>query len=245
MCTVTYLPTGSSIIITSNRDEKKVRSIAQPPAFYNNGKYKLYYPKDEVSQGTWFISNQKGYVGVLLNGAGILHESKPPYKLSRGTILPIIFQSDHPLQALQRLELTGIENCTIILFVQQKLYQCRWDGSNLEQIELDKNIPHVWSSITLYEMAMIEERHAWFFEWLNERNYYSQQDIINFHSTAGKGNNEYGLLMNRNNELCTVSITSIEVASPVSIMQYFDKQTNEVCTLEIPFQVNKQTLIQS
>lgn len=196
----------------------------------------MFYPKDVDSNGTWFIVNQKGNAGVLLNGAAVKHESNPPYKHSRGLILTHIFNQYNVLKALMDKDLKGIEPFTVILFLQGKLYQCRWNEIELLIEEKDANLPHIWSSVTLYNNVMIAEREQWFTNWLQQKHHLTQQNIIQFHATAGKGNNEYGLLMNRANELFTVSITSIHISPSLAIMQYNDMLQNETHCLNIPLQ---------
>ncbi|RZK10489.1 MAG: hypothetical protein EOO43_20220 [Flavobacterium sp.] len=53
MCTVSFIPTASGIIITSNRDEDKNRS-AIPPVLEKFGGFEMAYPKDPKSGGTWW-----------------------------------------------------------------------------------------------------------------------------------------------------------------------------------------------
>ena len=121
MCTVTFIPLKNGIILTSNRDEHISRGLAQYPEFYLSNNKKLVFPKDSKAGGTWFISNEHGDTGILLNGAFKKHISTPPYRKSRGHILPDIFQSDSPLEALNHYNLKGIENFTIILWEEEKL----------------------------------------------------------------------------------------------------------------------------
>jgi|CXWL01.1.fsa_nt_gi hypothetical protein len=209
MCTVTYIPTKNGAILTSNRDEHISRGIALYPEFYQLNNRKLVFPKDSKAGGTWFISNEHGDTGVLLNGAFEKHIPMTPYRKSRGLVLPEIFQFDSPFEALKEYNLNGIENFTIILWEQQTLREFKWDGEKLKVKLHDNEQAHIWSSVTLYDESMISERHGWFNNWLATRSKITQKDILNFHSSTHTANKEYGLLISRKNKISTTSITSL------------------------------------
>ena len=227
MCTVSFIPVGNKVIITSNRDEKIVRPAALPPKkMVTTADGALYFPVDAKAGGTWFITNNKGDVGVLLNGAYQKHIPQPKYRQSRGSILPTLFSYDNPIHALKEFDFSGIENCTLVLYVDGQLNECIWDGITANITQLDVTERYIWSSVTLYDDSMINERRQWFGEFINQNLYPSQQEIINFHTNTGKGNNHYGLKMNRDNLMLTVSITSAEVTEDNTLLEYIDCLTN-------------------
>lgn len=209
MCTVTYIPTKNGAILTSNRDEHISRGIALYPEIYQFNNRKLIYPKDSKAGGTWFISNEHGDAGVLLNGAFEKHIPTPPYRKSRGHVLPEIFQFTSPFDALKEYNLAGIENFTIILLEQGILREFKWDGGKLKMKLHDKGQAHIWSSVTLYDENMIAERHGWFNNWLQLHSEISQKDILNFHTGTHTTNKDYGLLISRKNKISTTSTTSL------------------------------------
>lgn len=211
MCTVTYIPTKTGIILTSNRDEHISRGIAFYPEFYQVNNRKLAFPKDSKAGGTWFISNEYGDVGVLLNGAVEKHKPMPSYRKSRGLVLPDIFQHYSPLDALKNYQLSGIEHFTLILWEQSVLREIQWNGERLMIKLLDKQKAHIWSSVTLYDKVMITERHGWFNNWLQQHAAITQKNILDFHSSTHTGNKEYGLLISRRNSISTTSITSLSI----------------------------------
>lgn len=197
--------------MTSNRDEHINRGNAVYPAFFlMNGK-NLLFPKDPVSGGTWFISNEKGDIGILLNGAFEKHFSNPPYRKSRGVVLPEIFQTDSPLKSIKQYDLFGIENFTIILWQAQKLWEIKWNGLLLHMTEMNSGISHIWSSVTLYNPEMTKERKKWFTEWCKTITAFEQSSILNFHTQTKQHNKEYGLQIARPDNITTVSVTSIKM----------------------------------
>lgn len=211
MCTVTFVPIKNGVILTSNRDEQISRGNAAYPEFYYLSGKHLVFPKDRSSGGTWFISNEKGDIGVLLNGAFEKHLSSPPYAGSRGLILPQVFQNDSPLTAIKHYPFTGIENFTIILWQQKELWDIKWNGNLLHMERINPKFSHIWSSITLYSPEMALNRQKWFNEWRQKQSGFDQKDLVDFHTQTQKYNKEYGLQIARNNGIATVSTTSIKL----------------------------------
>ena len=234
MCTVSFVPVGDKTIVTSNRDEKIIRPAALLPQKIETSNGLLFYPVDAKAGGTWFIANDRGDVGVLLNGAYQKHVTKERYRKSRGSILPALFTADNILEALDDFDFVGIENCTLVLFVDGELTECIWDGENATLTKLDETGRYIWSSVTLYNEEMIAARREWFKEFITENSNPSQEEMIHFHTNTGKGNDEYGLKMNRDNAILTVSITSIAVSEEASQLKYIDclQDLNTIHTIE-------------
>ncbi len=222
MCTVSFIPSKHGIIITSNRDEKSIREAALPPQLFEINDKRLIYPIDRTSNGTWFILNDKGSVGVLLNGAIVPHIVQSEYSMSRGKILPAIFKENNLIDALNHFNFKGIENCTILLYHENGLYEFIWDGVQLFSKKLNINQPHIYSSVTLYNQQMIQQREGWFSNWLKQFPHPTQAESIHFHLTAGKENSEFGLQMNRNNAMLTVSVTSVCIHQNKASLLYKD-----------------------
>ena len=108
MCTVSFVQTNDTIIITSNRDEKTLRPSAIPPRSYTvNGK-NLIFPKDPKAGGTWFVANAYGVILVLLNGAYEKHEVLLPYRKSRGLIVLDMISSLSPKDFWSEIDLENI-----------------------------------------------------------------------------------------------------------------------------------------
>jgi Transport and Golgi organisation 2 len=222
MCTVSFILAAGSVIITSNRDEKLIRTAALAPAGYLHKTGFITYPKDAQAGGTWFAVHQNGNAAVLLNGALEKHNSQPPYKLSRGLVLLDILDSKQPLAHFLQLAIsaTTVEPFTLILWQEQLLYECRWDGATKYHLQKDNQQPHIWSSVTLYDAATRQQRENWFRQWLQQCPQPQQEQAINFHRFGGDGNIENDLVMNRNNIFSTVSITSMEIGGKKANMIY-------------------------
>lgn len=221
MCTVSFVCSNDKIIITSNRDEKVIRPSAIPPKKHTvNGKY-IIFPKDPKAGGTWYVVDENGTVLVLLNGADEKHKVQLPYRKSRGLIVLDVIGSNSPKEFWDEIDLDNIEPFTLVLFQNNELFQLRWNGIKKEAIVLDATKNHVWSSSTLYPKEVREKRSDWFFNFLERKTEISESDMLHFHKYTEEKNQENGLVINRNEELKTLSITqSVIEKNKVSIMYY-------------------------
>jgi len=91
---------------------------------------------------------------------------------------------------------------------------------------LDGEIPHIWSSVTLYDEEVISRRNAWFQNWLQLNVKPSQDDILHFHQFTGDGDSHNDLRMNRG-KVFTVSVTSLAISTQNASMQYLDLKNNQ------------------
>jgi hypothetical protein len=221
MCTVSFVATNDSVIITSNRDEKTIRPSAIPPKSYTVNGQNLIFPKDPKAGGTWFVTKDDGTVLVLLNGAAEKHEVQLSYRKSRGLIVLEMISSASPKDFWIEIDLESIEPFTLVLFKNQELFQLRWDGNNKQTLTLDSNKNHIWSSSTLYPALVREQRADWFHTFMSETDVVSKEKLYDFHRYTQEGNEENGLVINRNNEMKTLSITQAVVhQNKVSILHY-------------------------
>ncbi|WP_231465412.1 MULTISPECIES: NRDE family protein [unclassified Pedobacter] len=223
MCTVSYIPTADGFFLTSNRDEKKTRSKAIYPAAYDNGNYKVIYPKDPDGKGTWIAINTNGVAAVLLNGAFIKHKSEPVYQKSRGLVLMDVINTEHTTAALTDMNLEGIEPFTLIVCSRQSLTELRWDGVIKHVKSLNPQMAAIWSSVTLYEQDISRKKTVWFEEWRSTKPFPLQNEIIDFHHFSGKESSE-GLIINRE-MVKTVSITCLALTKEKLSMTYNDLQS--------------------
>ena len=95
MCTVTFLPVGNTLYLTSNRDEAAARKIADAPQIVPFSAGNILFPKDSEAGGTWVATHENGNAMVLLNGAFVKHQHNPPYRKSRGLIFLEVFLMSH------------------------------------------------------------------------------------------------------------------------------------------------------
>ena len=236
MCTVSFVNTGEKVIITSNRDEKTSREIAIPPQTYMVNNRKIIFPRDPKAGGTWFAVKEDNSIGVLLNGAEKKHIPNPPYSKSRGLVLLDIISNDDPLSYWDTANLENIEPFTIVLYLENKLYQMRWNGTLKELKELNAEQNHIWASSTLYSEEIQGKRKELFSEFLNNTKNPDKESLLQFHQFTEKDDTHNGLVINRQGILKTVSITQFVLCKNKVNVYYKDlmsgsEKTKTVVTL--------------
>ncbi len=235
MCTVSFVFSNGKAILTHNRDEKVARPSAIEPQKYTVNNKNIYFPKDQKAGGTWYAVAENGTVLVLLNGADEKHQLKPSYKKSRGLIVLDLISSDSPIEEWNTIDLFGIEPFTIVLFQDKKLYQLRWNEVEKSTLNLDINQSHIWSSSTLYPKE-IREHRAELFQNFIVSNEVSSEQLFQFHRYAKNDDSENGLIINRNNEMKTLSITQTIIQENKVVLSYHDLQNQEEFTNSITIQ---------
>jgi hypothetical protein len=133
------------------------------------------------------------------------------------------------------MDLLTTEPFTAVVFDDNFLYECRWDGTRKHCVQLEKNRHHIWSSSTLYDSQVAKKREQWFAAFLNKHPNPTQEDILEFHQFAGDGDKQNNLRINRDGLVCTVSVTSISLDNETGNMKYLDLKENKVSEEEINF----------
>lgn len=221
MCTVTYIPTPEGCIVTSNRDEKITRERALSPQEYLIEGKKIIFPKDPKAGGTWIANNETKII-VLLNGAQEKHIPKPNYRKSRGLIVLDLMTTEKTLDYWKTIDLTDIEPFTIVLVENNKLTQLQWNEVEKSTTEFDSKQFHIWSSSTLYSKEIREKRKEWFQDFIKSKNAPTPEEILHFHQFTESENKEFGLQINHNDVLKTISITQCKVKNDIIQMKYLD-----------------------
>lgn len=238
MCTVTYIPFRDSVYITSNRDEKRDRPVAMPPAVYSYTSGRVLFPKDGGAGGTWIAAHENGNSVVFLNGAFQSHQPVPPYRKSRGLILLDLIDHSTPFNCFLAVKLNNIEPFTAVIRDNRYLFECRWDGVQKHYVELNSDEAYLWSSATLYNEQAAEKRNGWFKEWMNKNPEPSRQNILHFHQFTGEDGPHDHLLMNRDGKVFTVSITSLHISPGTIRMDYHDLQSQTRSADQIEFETS-------
>jgi uncharacterized protein with NRDE domain len=239
MCTVSFIPGKDNFYLTSNRDEKQWRKPALMPQLHLFQNCEMIFPKDGDAGGTWITLCGNGNAGVLLNGAFKNHIKKEKYRKSRGLIFLEIMDNENPVQNFKRHLLKGIEPFTMIIWQGSCLYECRWDEQeNKHCCPLSVQRPYIWSSSTLYTEATRIKRKTWFTDWLKKSSSPEQQHVIDFHRFAGEGNKETDLMMNRDGQVSTVSVTSVALNRFKGSIFYTDVATGYESTSELFFNIS-------
>jgi uncharacterized protein with NRDE domain len=222
MCTVSYLPKNNGeYILTSSRDEKIIRPAAAiPQEYFVNGK-NIVFPKDPIAGGSWIAYSENKTV-CLLNGGFRKHIPVLPYRRSRGLVLLDYFSYTDIKDFTDNYDFNGIEPFTLIIIQSDELFELRWDRDIISIRQLDSRTPYIWSSVTLYSDEIILKRKTWFQIWLSKNYKYDIEGIRHFHRHAGDGDVENNVLMNRDDFMMTISITTVEKNAQSVNMVYED-----------------------
>jgi uncharacterized protein with NRDE domain len=224
MCTVVFIPNKQKILFASLRDESPVRSRATIPDVCIANNISFLSPKDSLAGGTWIGANSAGNVIILLNGGFANHYRKAVYLKSRGIIVSELLAIKSPVAAWENIKMEGVEPFTLIVWSNSHLFQLVWDGVKKHTIIVDKNLPHIWSSSTLYSDKVKKHREELFQQWIAGNHHVSKLSMLNFFKTFT--NPENGFIMNRDEKIKTLSYTSIEINHNNAIMSYYDFLAN-------------------
>ena len=233
MCTVTLtpLPKQSGFALTSNRDEAPERETL-PPKIYSEAGVKLLFPKDKLAGGTWLGVSEKNRALCLLNGEFKPHLRKPPYRISRGIIVKQLLAADDLSGALEEIDLSEVEPFTLVIaewYPKMSFLEFVWDAQQKHLRKLPLSA-HLWSSSPLYSEEMKAERWRWFQKFQNQQEI-SPEALLKFHFSAGKGDPENGVIMDRG-FIKTKSISQIIFSEEKITFYYKDLETGEETKLD-------------
>lgn len=230
MCTVTFVPTESGFIFTSNRDEINTRETIVPN-YYQHGEHSLYYPKDKMAGGTWIATDGKSRLVCLLNGAFEKHERNTTYLKSRGRLLLEVFDFKLFDEFLEHVNLSGIEPFTMIHLEfgkENRLREIRWDEQELHVSEKSVTEFHIWSSATLYTSEIRDMREKWFKDWITNFRDDDNYNILNFHLSNYPEQQDQGIRMIRKNGMQTVSVSHVSFQNNDLQFLYYDILANKI-----------------
>jgi len=147
--------------------------------------------------------------------------------MSRGVVVNDLLASDDVVDSIEKYNLDDVEPFTLVILdwnVSLKLYELVWEGTQKHFTELPLE-PKIWSSSSLYSEEMKKERVQWFNDF-KEKTKLDSKAMLNFHQTAGKGNEDYGVIMDRH-YVKTTSITQVEKIDGVVEIRFNDLQKNK------------------
>jgi hypothetical protein len=145
------------------------------------------------------------------------------------------FKFDSLFDFIDFYDLNNIEPFTLVIVHEKRLFEFRWDGDQRFLRNFNCEKPKIWSSITLYDEMIINKRERWFVEWLNEINSFELDKVLEFHMFAGEGNKKTDILMERDDQLKTISITSIHNQENISTIHYKDIIRNKEYSASLDF----------
>ena len=236
MCMITYIPINeSNFMLTHSRDESILRPIATPPIKREINGVRHMYPVDPQGKGTWIGMSEKGNVAALFNGGTKKHSHEPPYKHSRGLIIPEYFKHQSFNDFQQNFDSEGLEPFTLLVIEKGHIYEMRKDPDKLDVREIDPLKPQLFMSANLYPRSTEHDRRLELLNIYYDKGFVSQKEILNYHDVnrfeITSKNKKYDT---GSHILKTVSTTSI-TKTPSSIgIDYLDKVNDIKITNKLP-----------
>lgn len=230
MCTVSFVKHSGGFSLTSNRDEVSTRPTVYPKAYEENAQV-LVYPKDEIAGGTWIATSEQNISVCLLNGAFEKHKRHLPYNRSRGQVLKERFCFETHQEFIDKLNLDNVEPFTLLMINHKNLSNLDfkvlvWDKQQKHVFDIDTNSPQIWASSTLYDKVQREMRQEWFDTFLkNEKP--DSESLLKFHTGSYTDNKSEDILMQRNHNLKTVSVSQINILPDKKYFVYKDIEENK------------------
>ncbi len=209
MCTVVFIPKGNKYFFASLRDENPSRPRAITPDFKLIGSTNVLSPTDALAGGTWLGITETGNIIILLNGAFEKHEQKINFTKSRGLIVSKLLAANSPIVAWDFFELEAIAPFTLVAWSKGDLFELVWDGEIKHITKLKPTVPYIWSSSTLYNEAAKIYRKKIFQVWIKTNIPVSAVSLFKFFKSYC--DDENGFLMNRNEQIKTLSYSFIEM----------------------------------
>jgi hypothetical protein len=140
MCSLSWHHQQDGYEVFFNRDEKKTRGRASPPAPGQLSGVRHLSPKDADGGGTWLLANEYGVTIALLNYWNMLAKEKHA-ALSRGSLLSGLLAAHTSASAvveqLHDVPLQGYGSFTLAAFdltLVEGPMVVRWDGESLNSL---------------------------------------------------------------------------------------------------------------
>lgn len=218
MCSVSWQFQPSGYRLFFNRDEKRTRAEAEPPALHEHEGVRWIAPVDPQSGGTWIFVNAFGLCGFLLNDY-----SSPPREAeksafrSRGTLLWSLATMPTPeafsIRLSQLLQEVPFRPCRIGLIAPDKQARLwHWNQASLRPL----NSQPAFQTSSSHATGQVEQQRLSNFLRLSQTNGDTAAGLADFHQLFNPLAPHASLLMHRP-DARTVSIQQVEVGQKATL----------------------------
>lgn len=223
MCTVTIVPVGDGFRLGCNRDERRDRAPALPPAVHGLSPRTAIFPVDPAGPGTWVGVNDTGLAAALLNrstdSAAPLDTSR---RRSRGLIIPYLLECASLTDAVHRaaaLDPGDFDRFRLAMVQRRTVATLTSNGAELAIEVTDLVGPMMLTSSSLGD-AVVEKPRRQLFERLfagEERSWVQAQSL--FHRHQWRSRRAVSVRMERA-DAKTVSQTFVSVTGSAIELRY-------------------------
>ncbi|HPE58208.1 MAG TPA: NRDE family protein [Bacteroidales bacterium] len=220
---LSYIPLeNGQYILTQNRDESIMRPNSTPPIKKQVGGVSVVYPVDPQGWGTWLGVSSAGHAAALINGGLQPHKHHPPYRHSRGLIIPAFLTSFDFEFFYRNYDFSDLEPFTMLLIDKDRLFEIIKTEDSIQLKEHDPGKPLFRLSYQLYPEDSINERSLHFYRWYYKHKHLNENEVLNYHLA-----NKYELPEIPKNDtgkhiLKTVSITQAVKKGNKFRMNFYD-----------------------
>lgn len=218
MCTVSIVASqdGRAVRLLMNRDERRLRPVARPPAVHAVGAGWAIWPEDPVSGGTWLAATDAGLALAVLNVDGHRHSAN---LLSRGVIIPRLAACrsiDQLLDAWSSLDVSAFAPFRLVALTRDTLVIGHSLDRTVDVTRLGQ--AHLLASSSLGDHQVEPARRALFSTLLG-----TEADLLaaqtKLHRHAWPDRRHLSVMMNRV-DACTVSQTEVLLTTDAVSLGY-------------------------
>jgi hypothetical protein len=204
-----------------NRDERRTRPPALPPAQHIYDNRAAVHPIDPLGGGTWIAVSSSGLVFALLNGYSDRDDVSPPRAAqSRGLIIPTLLSADTldiATTRVQAMDPRAFLSFRLVMIADDGAREAVSDGRQLECRDVREGEAWIRSSSSVRPEIVLPSREAMFRDDVVPSSSAAAQD--RFHLTRHAADPALGVLMERE-DARTVSVTTVEVFATRVRMTY-------------------------
>lgn len=218
MCTLSVIasPGRDALRLMMNRDERRLRPVAQPPVPRITPIGTVVWPTDPVSGGSWIATNDAGLTLAVMNVNGARTPVDTP---SRGTLVPLLASCrsiDELTARWLTLDTAVFAPFRLIAVTLRTL--AVFEGGVRDPDVTPVGRAHVFSSSSLGDDLVAGPRRQLLADLLRrEADPWMAQ--TRFHQHAWPDRRHLSVMMSRA-DACTVSCTEVVLASEAAIMTY-------------------------
>lgn len=215
---------GAGYDLFFNRDEKRSRLPAEPPAVRRVGSTAVLAPKDGAAGGSWLAANEHGLTVALLNGylgADAATALTSGQWTSRGRLVMELSDCSavpELAKRLKTLDLASYRSFHLAAFDPRTAILAGWQGGTLERVEEDSfSPPLISSSFNFDEVA--ESRRGRYLEYLDAAEGSKVEAALAYHRSHRPERGAFSPCMHRE-DARTVSFTWVRVDGARVQMRY-------------------------
>lgn len=223
MCSLSFLPRSDGPFLAMNRDERRTRPQAHPPALVLCGSLAAIHPS-EPGGGTWMGVNERGLAFALLNWNSCPDPHMPILE-SRGRLIPLLLKGSGPCEAaaiLEGCDLTRTKPFRLIMTFPRELHlsEWMWDGAALAS-RSHAWVRRHWFSSGFDEAGASRLRGSAARSAESDPDAETREWILRIHRSHIPEPSAYSICMHREDAL-TVSLTTIDFTESRVSMGYHD-----------------------